>query len=137
MNQVTPFFKKLINPNKKRKEKSADKRAGMDPKHIENVNKLPSCISGLKPCDAHHLRIHNERGVGLRATDRWCVPLTRQEHMEVHRVGSKKEEEWFLARGIACYELANALWNAKGDLDAMRLIVMTHLEDRPKRKRNE
>jgi len=94
---------------------------------LELIRQLPSCISGKKPCDPHHLRVSNERGVGLKATDRWAIPLTRDEHEEIHTVGSKKEEDWLLARGIDCYSLANALWQNTGNLKTMENIVWTHL----------
>ena len=95
----------------------------MDAKHIEMIRTLPSCISGLNPCEAHHLKIKQERGVGLRATDRWAVPLTHKEHMELERFGSRKEEEWFKSRNVRCYELANALWGARGFRDIMLKIL--------------
>lgn len=79
-----------------------DRRPYMDKKYLEKIRKLPSCLSGRTPCEPHHLRIAEERGVGMKATDRWCVPLTHEEHMEVHRVGSRKEKQWFKDRGIDC-----------------------------------
>ena len=110
---VTTNFKPPRSPHKKREPKARDRREGMDPKHVANVAKLRSCISGKTPCEPHHLRVAQERGVGLKATDRWCVPLTREEHNEVHRLGSRKEEQWFVKRGVACYALAYALWANK------------------------
>ena len=127
MDQVTPRFKPPRNPNRRKKESAASRRPGMDPEHVKMIGKLSSCISGLKPCDAHHLKFKNERGVGLRATDRWCVPLTRAEHIEIERLGSRREIEWFQVRGISDpFELANALWFNRGDLETMELIVRTH-----------
>jgi len=64
--------------------------------------------------------------VGLRATDRWAVPLTREEHEECHRVGSKKEEEWFLARNVDVYSLANCLWQQTGNLIRMMKVLEAH-----------
>lgn len=110
-------------PTKKRK-RARDKREGMSKEHVRLVAQLPSCISGLGPCDPHHLRsIKEERGVGLRATDRWCVPLTREEHRQVHTIGSREEVGWFLDRGVDSRALARALWDASGDLELMEQIV--------------
>jgi hypothetical protein len=53
-----------------------------------------------------------ERGVGMKATDRWAVPLTPAEHYNVHRIGSQLEAKWFAMRGIYCYALAFSLWQA-------------------------
>ena len=115
------------NPNKTKKGRAADKRPGMDPNYVALIRQLPSCISGQRPCDPHHLRIKGERGVGLRATDRWCLPLTREEHMEVHRVGSRREEQWFLDRGVQCHVLARALWNQRQrGLVALEKIIEAH-----------
>lgn len=112
----------------KKKEKSAAaKRPGMDPHHLANIRKLPSCISGRKPCEAHHLRCAGGRGVSLKAEDRWAVPLTPDEHVPgVHRVGSKQEFKWFMDRGINPLELASALWANRSDLDAMERVVQAH-----------
>ena len=123
-------FKPRKTPNKERKVKAAARRPGMDVDHLTNIRKLSSSVSGRRPCQAHHLRIKAERGVALRATDRWAVPLTEGEHTRdadcVHSVGSRKEEAWFAARGVDCYSLANALWNARGDLETMERIVEAH-----------
>lgn len=97
----------------------------MDKKHLANIRLLPSVLSHREPCEPHHLRIKQERGVGLKATDRWAIPLTHEEHMAVHMVGSKREEEWFAAKGIACYAIAYSLWANRGDLEAMRKIILT------------
>ena len=126
MTDVITHFKKSKNPNRKHGPKASQRRPGMDPNHVKMVATLPSCISGKYPCDAQHLRIRAERGVALRATDRWCVPLTREEHNECHKLGSKREEAWFLKQGIAPYELANALWGARGFKDMMLRIIEAH-----------
>ena len=120
-------FKPRKNPNKKLEPKAASKRPGMDRAHLAMIRTLPSCISGRQPCDPHHLRVKGERGVGLKATDKWAVPLTRDEHDEVHKVGSRKEEAWFAARGISnCYELASALWAAGKSRDLMLRVLEAH-----------
>jgi hypothetical protein len=120
-------FKPPKNPNKTRDKTAREKREGMSDEHRRNVAKLPSCISGKRPCDPHHLRIKAERGVGMKATDKWCVPLTRDEHDEVHKVGSRKEASWFKTRGIDCYVLANALWFNRGDICAMRKVIEANM----------
>lgn len=101
----------------------------MSPAHLALIRQLPSCLSGKSPCDPHHLRVSNERGIGLKATDRWAVPLIRKEHDECHLVPGRKEEEWFLARGIDVYSLANALWQQTGDLERMLRVLEAHREE--------
>jgi hypothetical protein len=112
---------------KQRGPNAASKRPGLSPDHLANIRQLPSCISGKTPCDPHHLRCAGGRGVSLKAEDRWAIPITREEHMAVHRFGSKREFLWFRAEhGINCLELARALWLNRGDLDAMRRVVAAH-----------
>jgi hypothetical protein len=88
------------------------KRPGMSKAYLEAIRRLPSCVSGHSPVQPHHLRMALERGVGMKATDRWAVPLTPAEHYNVHRIGSQLEAKWFAMRGIYCYALAFSLWQA-------------------------
>lgn len=102
-----------------------DRRAGMSARHLVAIRKLPSCISGRKPCDAHHLQVPAERGVGMRATDRWAVPLTHDEHMDLHTFGSRLEREWFANRGIDDpYGMARELWAYSDDHAAMCRVMV-------------
>ena len=95
------------------------------------IRQLPSCLLGSDPPnDPHHLRIKAERGMGMRATDRWAIPLSRYEHNLCHCIGSKHEEAWFRSKGVNAIRLANELWEATGDLEAMTLIVAKYLKIR-------
>jgi hypothetical protein len=80
--------------------------------------------------DPHHLisgPAAKERGMGLKATDRWAVPLSRGPHDKVQNIGSSNEVEWFRARGIAdVAALATELWTATGCREAMERIVWKH-----------
>ena len=107
-----------------------DERPGMDEKHLANVRKLPCCIRGC-PCmpggEAHHIKRNgaNERGMGIRTTDRWAVPLCHTHHIDgVERAGAKNELKWFEGRGVDALDLAVALWGARGDLPKMTRIVI-------------
>jgi hypothetical protein len=123
-------FRKPPNPNGEKKERARDKRPGMDPQHLKNVAKLSSVLSGRTPCDAHHLRIKKERGIGLKATDQWAIPLTRDEHEACHKVGGRREQEWFEKRGVDCYAVARALWANKGDVARMQKIIDANIPPR-------
>jgi hypothetical protein len=124
--QVTPRFKAPRNPNKPRPITARQKRDGMSVEYLAKIRKLPSCISWISPVEAHHLRIKAERGVGLRASDKWALPLTPEEHRSVHKVGSRREADWFRVRGIDCYHLAAALWSNRHDLQAMYRVLLVH-----------
>lgn len=96
----------------------------MSSKHLTAVRELPSCISGRKPCEAHHLRVSEERGTAMKATDRWAVPLTHDEHKDCHQVGSRLEREWFANRGIFDpYGMARELWAWSGDHSGMCRVM--------------
>lgn len=118
-------------PRQKTKQSGfRDKRDGMDEAHLANVRKCPCCVCLKMPAgEAHHLQSSGERGMSLRATDQWAVPLCFKHHTGddgVHRVASRREPEWFGERGIDAVWLAKALWNSRGDLAAMTKIVLAH-----------
>jgi len=116
---------------RKKKERKADSRPGMSEHHLALIRKLPCCITGRVPAgEAHHLKATGERGMGLRSTDRWALPIAHDFHMEVERAGSRNELSWFRARGIDAIDLATALWLASGDLSKMTKIVIAHRNGR-------
>lgn len=127
-------FKK---PKRERGHENSDKRdrrPGMDPDHLANIRRLPCCIPGCKKDpggEAHHLKDTGakERGMGLRSTDRWAVPLCNDHHIHgVERVGAKKELAWFAKLGLEILDVAVALWGSRGNLESMRRIVMSNKE---------
>jgi len=125
---------------KRNREPAAARRPGMSEEHLVLIRQLPSCVSGrVGPCDPHHLKsgaAAAERGVQLKATDRWTVPLKRDEHDELERISSRREEAWFRERGIAdVSELANALWINTGDLERMRRVMQAHMGRQQRRGR--
>jgi hypothetical protein len=116
----------------KKRESSAARRPGMSEEHLALIRQLPSCVSGRAgPCDPHHLKsgpAGQERAVGRRATDRWAVPLKRDEHDELERISSRREEAWFRERGVDdVIELAAALWTNTGDLERMLRVMQAHM----------
>lgn len=112
---------KIAKPRVKREE-----REGNSEEHLAFIRKLPCCVTLKVPCgEAHHLQQTGERGMGQRSTDRWAVPLTHTLHMELHRLGSRKEGGWFKDRGIeAPLDLAAALWAASPDVARGTAIVL-------------
>jgi hypothetical protein len=92
------------------------------------IRKLPCCITGKVPGgEAHHVKTGTgERGMGLRSTDKWAVPMAHDPHMELERMGSRKELAWFDFHDIDPVVLAQDLWAATGDLPKMTRIVIAH-----------
>ena len=105
------------------------RRPGDSEAYLALIRRLPSCVSGEAPPSVpHHLRFVGGRGVGIKAEDRWAVPLTNVEHTHgtycVHSVGSREEERWFREHGVPDIKaLAEALWEARDDFTRMLLIV--------------
>ena len=64
-----------------------------DKTHLRFVAKQPCLVCGRQPCDAHHLRFAQSRGLGLKVSDEFTVPLCRAHHRELHRTG--KESDWW------------------------------------------
>jgi hypothetical protein len=76
--------------------------------HLRFVAKLPCLICERLPCDAHHLRFAQGRGLGLKVSDEFTVPLCRGHHREVHRAGN--EALWWENAGIDAMLMAHKLW---------------------------
>ncbi|HEX7562113.1 MAG TPA: ERF family protein [Bradyrhizobium sp.] len=79
-----------------------------DKLHLRFVAKQPCLICERLPCDAHHLRFAQGRGVGLKVSDEFTVPLCRGHHREVHRAGN--EARWWENAGIDALVIAHKLW---------------------------
>lgn len=100
----------------------------MSDAHLALLRKLLCCVCGSRePNECHHLKQDtNERGMGLRSTDKHAIPLCRHHHAEVEGVGSKNERQYFLDKGIDALALADALWRNTGDQDRMHKIILAH-----------
>jgi hypothetical protein len=113
---------KIAKPRVKREE-----REGNSEEHLAFIRKLPCCVTLRTPCgEAHHLQSGTgERGMQQKSSDRWAVPLTHALHMELHRLGSKREGGWFRDRGIEFpLDLAERLWKASPDVSRGTAIVL-------------
>lgn len=107
-------------------------RPGMSDAHLSLIRQLPCTRCGSSSLsDPHHLKslLSQERGMGLKATDRWTVPLCRAHHDELERLGSRREIGWFSSFGVDPHDLAMCLWNVSGDLDRMRKVLQAHREN--------
>jgi ERF superfamily len=79
-----------------------------DRQHLRFVARQPCLVCGREPCDPHHLRFAQPRGLGQKVSDEFTVPLCRAHHRELHRAG--KEREWWLRKGLEPLESARVLW---------------------------
>ncbi len=79
-----------------------------DKQHLRFVAKQPCLICGREPCDPHHLRFAQSRGLAQKVSDEFTVPLCRAHHRELHRAG--KEREWWSRIGIEPLDVSRELW---------------------------
>jgi hypothetical protein len=86
----------------------SEPRRRRDKSHLRFVAKQSCLICERLPCDAHHLRFAQVRGLGLKVSDEFTVPLCRGHHREVHRVGN--EAQWWKSAGIDVLAMAHKLW---------------------------
>src|SRR5206468_3429232 len=115
-----------LDPIPARIEKSqlaiAEPKRLRDKAHLKFVASQSCLICGRQPCDPHHLRFAQPRGLGLKVSDEFTVPLCRAHHRELHRTG--KESDWWTKAGLEPISLARKLWlethplHASADLPA-------------------
>jgi ERF superfamily/Putative HNHc nuclease len=79
-----------------------------DKTHLRFVANQPCLVCGRQPSDAHHLRFAQSRGLSLKVSDEFTVPLCRAHHRELHRTG--KESDWWAKAGLEPISLARKLW---------------------------
>jgi Rad52/22 family double-strand break repair protein len=107
--------------------------------HLRYVASQPCAVCGRTPSHAHHVRYAQPRGLGLKVSDEFTVPLCATHHHHLH--DTTREREWWLERKIDPLIIARALWqqSQKRLPDATlavssqnTLTVATaHLDDRP------
>ena len=76
--------------------------------HLRFVASQPCLICGRSPSHAHHMRYAQSRGLSLKVSDEFTVPLCAIHHHSIHTTG--KEQEWWQERNIDPLKIANALW---------------------------
>src|SRR5204863_7494420 len=84
-------------------------RRRRDKCHREFVAAQACVICGRQPSDAHHLRFAQPRGLGLKVSDEFTVPLCRSHHRELHR--TRNEMRWWAQFGIQPKTIAYKLWS--------------------------
>jgi hypothetical protein len=85
-------------------------RRRRDKRHRQFVAAQACVVCGRQPADAHHLRFAQPRGLGIKVSDEFRVPLCRSHHREVHQ--TRNEMQWWAQFGIKPLEIAYRLWTA-------------------------
>ena len=82
-----------------------------DKAHLAFVASQPCLVCGRKPAQAHHIRFAQPRGLGLKVSDEFTVPLCNGHHDSLHHTGD--ERAWWTRHGILDpLQIANRLWAA-------------------------
>lgn len=76
--------------------------------HLRFVASQPCMICGRSPSQAHHVRFAQSRGLGLKVSDEFTVPLCALHHRENHATGDEKR--WWQNRGLDPLTVAGDLW---------------------------
>lgn len=123
----------------KRTRKSAqERREGNSDLHLAIMRQCPCVVSLKAPAgEIHHLKqglASKERGMGMRATDRWGLPLSHDLHMDLESYGSRRETEWFGLHGLVDPDiLADSLWNIyPKDVETYTKVIYAHRSAGPK-----
>jgi hypothetical protein len=76
--------------------------------HLKFVAQQPCLVCGRSPSHAHHIRYAQTRGLALKVSDEFTVPLCAIHHSENHTTGN--EEGWWKERNIDPLAVAECLW---------------------------
>jgi Rad52/22 family double-strand break repair protein len=76
--------------------------------HLRFVARQPCLICGRSPSHAHHVRYAQPRGLALKVSDEFTVPLCAIHHTEIHATGD--ERQWWLERNVDALKIASELW---------------------------
>jgi hypothetical protein len=76
--------------------------------HLRFVASQPCLICGRTPAHAHHIRYAQAKGIALKVSDEFTVPLCAIHHSENHTTGD--ERQWWRARKIDPLAVAGSLW---------------------------
>jgi hypothetical protein len=76
--------------------------------HLRFVAQQPCLICGRSPSHAHHVRFAQSRGLGLKVSDEFTVPLCAIHHSENHTTGD--ERRWWQERKLDPLAVAHRLW---------------------------
>ena len=133
-NSSTPYATAPLKPSRiasgPRIDKSAlpigAERRLRDKAHLAFVASQPCLICGQQPTHAHHLTFAQKRGLSLKVSDEFTVPLCAIHHDALHRSGP--ERDWWRSQGVDPEPVAYALWNETRKTQVAGELVMAGLQ---------
>jgi hypothetical protein len=96
--------------------------------HLRYVASQPCVICGRSPSHPHHVRYAQSRGIGLKVSDEFVIPLCAIHHRQLHE--TTKAREWWQEQKIDPLKIAAALWR-----DSQRRSLV--LEQKPAHSRTD
>ena len=89
--------------------------------HLRFVASQPCVVCGRTPSHAHHVRHAQPRGLGLKVSDEFAVPLCATHHHHLHQ--TTKEQDWWQERKIDPLVVARRLWRETRDPSAAAVVA--------------
>src|SRR6476620_987842 len=83
--------------------------------HLRFVAEQPCLVCGRSTSHAHHIRYAQPRGIGLKVSDEFTVPLCAIHHAENHANGN--ERRWWQEHNLHPLPVARRLWQKSCSVD--------------------
>lgn len=113
---------------------------GNDPDYLALVRQCPCLYCGVEPAgEAAHVRLASAAfgkasGMGKKPSDEWALPLCRDDHLNARHAQHRRSEAAFWdGLGINPLLICQRLYAKRGDLVAMRAVVMVAISERGKK----
>jgi hypothetical protein len=110
-----PIAGPVLDPSPRKIDKSAlmisEPKRLRSKEHLRFVARQPCLVCGRTPSQAHHIRYAQSRGLGLKVSDEFTVPLCAIHHTENHATGD--ERRWWQERKIDPLSVAENLWQRR------------------------
>jgi hypothetical protein len=86
--------------------------------HLRFVATQPCLVCGRSPSHAHHVRYAQPKGLSLKVSDEFTVPLCAIHHHNIHTTGN--ERAWWEEQSIDPLKVAANLWQRSRERHAAR-----------------
>jgi hypothetical protein len=97
--------------------------------HLRFVAQQPCVICGRTPAHAHHIRYAQPKGIALKVSDEFAVPLCAIHHSQNHAMGDEKR--WWREHKIDPLAVAYSLWCESNRIRDERHKTVADGESRP------
>ncbi|ODM71734.1 hypothetical protein [Bradyrhizobium elkanii] len=121
-----------IQPRVRRLEQGS----GSESSYLSAIRSLPCLKCGMEPSEAAHVRFASAAfgkasGLGKKPDDRWALPLCADDH-RLNRTAQHNRGElaFWHELGINPLICCQRLYAARGDLVAMRAVIITTIAER-------